>query len=114
MTLVSMADLGDGKKLLGGLNNSTKVLDIVDAGLDSIGVLFTSLVQNVLDLVVLPLGPRLEHRSTIMSDGPENAEKRESYDGFLVDDVNLVADRGNGETGTGGEDGGLRSKTATG
>lgn len=42
-----------------------------------------------------------------MSDGPKGAEQAKRYDGFFVDDVDFVADCGDGQTGAGGENGGF-------
>jgi len=70
-------------------------------------------IQNVLDLVVVALSPLLVHRTTIVSDSPEDGEQRKRNNGLLVDDVDLVADGRNGETCTGGQDGRLGGNAAT-
>lgn len=67
-------------------------------------------VQNVLVLLDLALSPLLVHRATILGDESEDAEQTESGNGFLVENVELVADGSNGETGASGEDSGLRGQ----
>lgn len=109
-----MANLGNFKKLLGNLNDTAELLHILNAGLDGIGVVGTSRVQDILVLLRLTLGPLSVHGTAIFAEGSEDAEQTESDDGFLVEDVQLVADCGNGETGSGGQDGGLGDERAAG
>ena len=67
----------------------------------------TGSVQDVLLLLDLALSPFPVGRTSVLGDGSENAEKTEGGNGFLVQNVELVADGGNRETGSGGKDGGL-------
>jgi len=99
--------LRDSEQLLGDVNDTSQLLDVLNASLDSRGVICASRVQDVLDLVDLTLGPLLVHWSTVLSNGEENAAQTESDNGLLVDDIVLVAERVDGGTGTGGEDGSL-------
>lgn len=75
--------------------------------LDSVGVVGTGSVQDVLLLLDLALSPFPVGRTSVLGDGSENAEKTEGGNGFLVQDVELVADGGDGDTGSGGKDGSL-------
>lgn len=99
--------LGNSEELLGDLNNTSKLLDVVHTRLDSVGVVGTGSVQDILVLLDLALSPLTVHGTTVLSSGGENAEKTESSNGFLVHDIELIADSGNGETGSGGEGSGL-------
>jgi hypothetical protein len=78
--------------------------------LDSVGVIGPGGVENILLLLDLTLCPLLVHRATILSDGCEDTEKTECCNSLLVENVELVADRGDRKTSTGGEDGRLRNK----
>lgn len=109
-----MIYLGDLEEVLGDVNDTTKVLDALDSLLHSRGVFLASAVENVLDLVVLALGPLLVSGTSVDSDTSVDGEKAEQDDRLLVDDVELVGDGGNGNTGTGGEDGGLAEKVTAG
>lgn len=93
--------------MLGNLNNTTELLHILNAGLDGIGVVGTSRVQNILVLLRLALGPLSVQGATIFADSSEDTEQTECDDGFLIKDVKLVADSGNGEASSGRQDGGL-------
>lgn len=106
--------LGDLEKVLGNLNNTAKVLDTLNALLDSLGVLLAGRVENVLDLVGLALGPLLVCGTTVDGDTGIDGEQAEHDNRLLVDDVKLVANGGNGDTGAGGEDGGLGEEVAAG
>lgn len=99
--------LGDGKQLLGDVNDTTHLLDVLNAGLDGRGVVGTGSVQNVLDLVDLSFGPLLVHWSTVLSNGEEDAAQAESDDGLLVHDIVLVAEGVDSGTGSGRENGSL-------
>lgn len=58
--------------------------------------------------------PTRVHGTSICVDSPVDCQKRQHDNAFLVDDVELVADGGYGETGAGGEDGGLGSEAVAG
>lgn len=109
-----MTCLGDGEQVLGGLDDTAEVGDAADAALDGVGVVVTGGVQDVLDLVGVVLGELLVHGADIVVDTEVDGEEREEDDGLLVDDVELVADRGDGETSTGGENTDLGSDRVTG
>lgn len=106
--------LGNLEQALGDVNDTAEVLDAVDALSDSLGVVLACGVQDVLDLVVLTLGPLLVGGTTVHGDSSVDGKKTQEDDGLLVDDVQLVADGGNGDTGSGGQDGGLAEQVATG
>ena len=109
-----VAYLGDLEELLGDLNNIGQLLDVLDALLDGVGMVGTSGVQNVPLLLDLALSPLLVQRATVLGEGSKDAENREGDDGFLVEDVELIADSGNGKTGSSREDRGLGSHGLTG
>lgn len=71
-------------------------------------------VQDVLDLVGVALGELLVHGADVVVDTKVDGEEGEEDNGFLVDDVELVADGGDGETSAGGEDADLGSDRVTG
>lgn len=73
-------------------------------------MVFSSGVQNALDLIGLALRPRLVHRASVVTNSPEDGQKTEHDNGLLVDNIELVADRGNRQPGTGREDGGFRDQ----
>lgn len=77
-------------------------------------MLLAGRVQDVLDLVGLALSPLLVGRTTVDSDTGVDGKKAEHDNGLLVDNVKLIADCGNGDTGGGGEDGCLGEKVASG
>lgn len=104
--------LGNLEQLLGDLNNSAQLLDVVNALLDGVGMVGTGSVQDVLLLLNLALSPLLVCGATILGDSSEDTEQTEGGDSLFVEDVELVADRSNGETGTGGEDSGLGDEGA--
>lgn len=106
-TLFERSNLGNFKKLLGNLNNTTELLHILNAGLDGIGVVGTSRVQNILVLLRLTLSPLSIHGTAIFAESSEDTDQTECDDGFLVEHVKLVADGSDRKTGAGRQDGGL-------
>lgn len=111
---VREANLGDFKELLGNVDNTTELLHVLNASLDSIGVVGTSRVQNILVLLRLTLSPLPVHGATIFAESSEDTDQTECDDSFLVENVKLVADRGNRETGSGRQDGGLGDERVAG
>ena len=99
MTPIAVSHLGNLEQGLGDVNDTAEVLDALDALLDS--------VQDTRDLVDLLLRIVSPSRSSVLGNGPEDGKEREGDNGLLVDDVELVADSGDTETGSRGEDGGL-------
>lgn len=114
MFILCVYYLGNLKQRLGDINNTRKLGDVVNTLLDGVGVVGTSTVQNVSVLLNLAISPLLVSRATVLGDGSENADNTEKDDGFLVDNVELVADGSDGETGSGGESGGLGDQAVTG
>jgi hypothetical protein len=106
--------LGDLEQGLGDVNNSAEVLDALDALLDGLGVVGAGAVQDAGDLLGLLVGVVLPGGAGVLADGPEDGEQREGDDGLLVDDVQLVADGGDGQTGAGREHGGLGQRAVAG
>lgn len=107
MSLIVVSHLGNLEQGLGDVNDTAEVLDALDALLDSGGVVLTGSVQDTRDLVDLLLRIVSPSRSGVLGNGPEDGKEREGDNGLLVDDVELVADSGDTETGSRGEDGGL-------
>lgn len=105
---------GDSEELLGNVNNAGELVDVVHTLLNSAGVVVTGSVQDVLVLLDLTLSPVPVGGTSILGNGREDAEKTEGGNGFLIQDVELVADGGNGETGSGGEDGRLGDQSVAG
>ena len=102
-----MAYLGDGEEVLGDVDDTTEVLDALNALLDGGSVVGTGRVQDAGDLVDLLLRIAGPGRAGILGDSPEDGQQRQGDDGLLVDDVELVADGEGADTGGGGEHGGL-------
>lgn len=107
MSSAVASHLGNLEEGLGDVNDTAEVLDALDALLDSGGVVLAGSVQDAGDLVGLLLRILSPGRSGVLGNGPEDGQEREGDNGLLVDDVELVADSGDTETGAGGEDGGL-------
>lgn len=106
--------LGNSEQLLGELNNAGELLDVLHTLLNGVGVVGTGSVQDVLVLLNLTLSPLTVSRTTILGNGSEDAEKTESSNGFLVHNIELVADGSDGDTGSGREDGGLGDQRVAG
>lgn len=71
-------------------------------------------VQDAGDLVGLLLGILSPRRSSILGNSPEDSQQRESDDGLLVDDVELVANSRDAQTSAGGEHGSLGERAVSG
>lgn len=69
-------------------------------------------VQDILDLLDLPLRPVLIPRPAIFEDAVEDAEQAEGRDRFFVHHVQLVADSPDGDAGAGAQDGRLADQRA--
>lgn len=106
--------LRNSKELLGDVNNTRELLDVVHTLLDSAGVVGTGSVQNVLVLLNLTLSPLAVDGATVLGSGSEDAEKTEGSNGLLVHDIEFIADGGNGDTGGGGDEGGLGDQAVAG
>lgn len=72
-----------------------------------VGVVGPGSVQDVLVLLHLALGPLAVRWPTVLGHTRKDGQQTEGGDGLLVEDVQLVADGGDGQAGGGGEDGGL-------
>ena len=103
----AVTHLGDLEEGLGDINNTSHLLDVLNALLDGLSVVGTGRVQDAADLLDLSVGPLSVHWSGILSDSKEDAEEGECDNRLLVDDVVLVGERVDGSSGGGGEDGGL-------
>jgi hypothetical protein len=106
------AYLGHLEEGLGDVNDTRHLLDIHDAVLDGLRMVGTRRVQDVLDLLGLRLGPLLVHGTTKLDQGTPDAEKAEGNNRLLVDDIVLVADGVDRETGSRREDGRLGDQAA--
>lgn len=73
-----------------------------------------SRVEDILLLLDLTNSPLLVHGTAELGDSGEDGEQTESDDGLFVQDVELVADGRDRETGTGGEDRRLRDERVAG
>lgn len=109
-----VAYLGDLEQALGDLNDLVHLLDVVDAGLDGLGVVGTGSVQDASNLLALGIGPLRVHGTTVLDDGTPDAQQTKGDDGLLVDDIVLVAEGVDGQTGSGGQDGGLGDERVAG
>jgi len=107
-------NLGDSKEAFCNVDDTAEVLDAVDPGPDGVGVVLPSGVQDVLDLVAVAVGPLLVHRTSVVTDSPKDAEQRDHDNGLLVDNVELIGNRGDGETGSCGEECGLGDQAVAG
>ena len=63
-------------------------------------MLFPCAVQDSLNLSVLGLCPLFVGWSTVLSNSIEYGKKRNSDDGFLIQDIDLIADSRDAETRT--------------
>ena len=99
--------LGNLEEGFGNVNNTSHLLDVLNALLDGLGVVGTGRVQDAADLLDLSVGPLSVHWSGILSNSEEDGKKGESDNGLLVDDVVLVGESVDSGSGGGGEDGGL-------
>lgn len=106
--------LGNLEQVLGDLNNAAHLLDVLNTALDSLGVVGTGAVEDVLDLVVLRLGPLLVGRATVLDQTTPDGEKADGDDGLLVHDIVLVAEAVDGKTSGAAEDGSLAEKAVAG
>lgn len=106
--------LGNGEEVLGDVNDSGHLLDVVNAGLDGLGVVGPGAVEDALDLLVLSLGPSLVAGTTVLDEAAPDSEQADGNDGLLVHDIVLVAEGVDAEGGTGAEDGGLAEQAVAG
>lgn len=106
--------LGNSEQLLGDVDNTGHLLDVVNALLDGAGVVGTGSVEDVLVLLHLALSPLAVGRATVLGHSGEDGEQTEGGDGLLVHHVELVGDGGDGQTGGGGQGGGLGNQRVTG
>lgn len=109
-----MSYLGNSEQRLGDVDDTRHLLDVADAVLDGLGVVLAGGVQDALDLLVLCLGPLLVHGATVLDESAPDAQQAEGDDGLLVDDIVLVAEGIDGQTGGGGQDGGLGDQRVAG
>lgn len=71
-------------------------------------------VQDVQDLVRVVVGELLVHGSNVGVHSPVDGQEGEEDDGLLVDDIELVADSRDGETGAGAQDSDLGGNAVAG
>lgn len=106
--------LGNLEQILSDLDNVAQGLDILDTFLDGAGVVGSGLVEDILDLLDLAVGPLLVQGSAVLEDAVEDGQQAEGDDGFLVEHVKLVADGPDGGAGAGGQDGCLAGDAVAG
>lgn len=99
--------LGHLEKLFRDLDDTAQLLDTLNTLLDSRSMALSRGVEDVLHLVDLAIGPFLVHGSPIMRHGPEDGESGKHDNGLFIDHIDLIRDGVDGDTGAGGEDGGL-------
>lgn len=104
--------LGDGKEVLGNVNNTSQLGDRVNPLLDSLCMVRPSTIQDVLNLLGLSSRPLGVRWPTVLPHRPEDREKAEGDDSLIVDDVELVGDSRHGDTRGGGEDSSLGGEGA--
>lgn len=75
---LALTCLGDGKKVLGDINDTAEVLDAVDTGLDGAGVILPRSIENALHLVMLALSKFLVHWSGIGVHRPVDGQEGKS------------------------------------
>lgn len=112
--ITQLSYLGDGEEALGDVNDAGHLLDVLDAGLDGLGVVGAGRVEDIEDLLVLTLSPLLVSGTAELDQGSPDAEKAEGDDCLLVDDIVLVAQGIDREAGEGREDGRLGEEVAAG
>lgn len=71
-------------------------------------------VEDVLDLLVLTLGPLLVGRATVLDQTSPDGQQADSNDRLLVHDVVLIAEGVDAETGSTAEEGGLADQVVAG
>lgn len=106
--------LGDLKEGLGDVDNAAHLLDVLNAGLDGLGVVGAGAVEDVLDLLVLSLGPLLVRRAAILEQPSPHGQQAHGHDRLLVHDVVLIAEGVDAETGGTAEEGRLADEVAAG
>lgn len=74
----------------------------------------TGAVEDVLDLLVLSLGPGGVAGTTVLDEATPDGQKAEGDDGLLVHDIVLAGEGVDAETGGGAEDGGLAEQAVAG
>lgn len=72
-----MTCLGHGEEVLGDFNDTAEILYVVHTGLDGVGVVLASGVEDVLDFIALTLGPLLVHGASVVVHSPVDGEQRE-------------------------------------
>lgn len=108
------ANLGNLKESLGNVNNTSHLLDILNTALDGLGVVGTGAVENVLDLLVLALGPLLVAGTAVLDESAPDGQQAKGHNGLLIHDVVLIADGVDAQTGGAAEEGGLAEEVASG
>lgn len=106
--------LGDLEEGLGNVNNAAHLLDVLNAGLDGLGVVSAGAVEDVLDLLVLSLGPLLVGRAAVLEQTSPDGQQADRNDSLLVHDVVLIAEGVDAKTGGTAEEGGLADQVVAG
>lgn len=106
--------LGNLEQSLGDVDNAGHLLNVLDTGLDSLGVVGTGAVKDVLDLLVLGLSPFLVAGATVLDESSPDGEQADGNDGLLVHDIVLIAEGVDAETGGAAEESGLAEQVVAG
>ena len=72
--------LGDGKEILGDVDNASHLLHALNTGLDSLGVVRPGAVEDVLDLLVVRLGPGLVPGTAVLDETAPDSEQAHGHD----------------------------------
>ncbi len=95
------------KELLGDVDNAAQLLHTVVALLDGVLVVRARRRQHVVHALHVLVRPLRVHGPAVLPDGPVHSQQAERRDALLVEDIDLVADGGDGQAGAGGQDGRL-------
>lgn len=108
------AYLGNLKQSLGHVNNASHLLNILDALLDSLGVVGTGAVEDVQHLLLLGLSPSRIGGATVFDECTPDGQQAECRNSLLVHNIVLIADGVDAQSGTAAEKGGLADEAVSG
>lgn len=106
--------LGHLEHGLGDVDDAAHLLNVLDTGLDGLGVVDAGRVEDVPDLVVLALGPLLVGRAAVLDEAAPDGEQTDGDDRLLVHDVVLAAKGVDAKASTRAENGRLAQQAAAG
>ena len=109
MQETALTYLGDLKQLLRDFNNVAQWLHILNACFDSISMPVPCSIHDIFDLLDLRICPLLVRWAAVFEDPVEDAEQAESDNRLLVDYIELIADRPDRDSCSGGQNSCLRN-----